>query len=48
MDAFVELFGEVQVIPILDSNSGYWQIEMDEENVDKTAFATNYGLLRYL
>lgn len=31
----------------LDANSGYWQIELDANDVDETAFVTYSGLYSY-
>lgn len=31
----------------LDVNSGYWQIEMDDEDFHMTAFVTYHGLFKY-
>ncbi len=31
----------------LDLYSGYWQVEMDEQDIDKTAFVTRQGLFRF-
>ncbi len=31
----------------LDLYSGYWQVEMDQRNIDKTAFVTRQGLFRF-
>ncbi len=32
---------------MLDLSSGYWQVEMDQQNIDKTAFVTRQGLFRF-
>ncbi len=32
---------------MLDLYSGYWQVEMDEQDIDKTAFVTRQGLFRF-
>ena len=34
-------------ISTLDLYSGYWQVEMDQQDVDKIAFVTRQGLLRF-
>ncbi len=31
----------------LDLYSGYWQVEMDQRDIDKTAFVTQHGLFRF-
>ncbi len=31
----------------LDLYSGYWQVEMDQQDIDKTAFVTRQGLFRF-
>ncbi len=31
----------------LDLYSGYWQVEMDQRDIDKTAFVTRQGLFRF-
>lgn len=35
------------VFSTLDANSGYWQIELDENNIYKTVFVTHNKLYRY-
>lgn len=47
MDERIDSLGETQVFSALDSNSSYWQIEMDDKNVDKAAFVTQHGLFCY-
>ncbi len=32
----------------LDLYSGYWQVEMDQRDIDKTAFVTRQGLFRFI
>src|SRR5436305_338667 len=41
-------FGGVQWFTTLDLASGYWQVEMNPEDVEKTAFATSFGLYEFL
>ena len=48
MDECIDSLGDAQLFSTLDANSGYWQIEMAEEDKNKTAFTTHYGLFRYL
>ena len=43
-DAYRRVNGPVEVITTLDLAKGYWQIPMDEELKDKTAFTTPFGL----
>ncbi len=37
-----------QYFSTLDLYSGYWQVEMDEKDIDKTAFVTRQGLFRFM
>ena len=36
-----------QYFSTLDLYSGYWQVEMDQQNIDKTAFVTRQGPFRF-
>lgn len=47
MDECVDSLGSAQAFLALEPNSGYWQIEMDPKDVEKTAFVTHHSLYRY-
>ena len=42
-----DAFEGCQYFTTLDMTSGYYQIEVAEENRDKTAFVTKYGLFSF-
>ena len=48
MDEYIDSLGEATVFTTLDCNSGYWQIEMDERDRDKTTFTSHAGLYRFM
>ena len=48
MDECIDSLGDVIVFTTLDCNSGYWQVEIAEEDRDKTTFASHSGLYRFL
>ena len=48
MDECIDSFGDATVFTTLDCNSGYWQVEIAEEDRDKTKFASHSGLYRFL
>lgn len=39
--------GEETVFSTLDANSGYWHVEVDPKDRDKTAFTSHHGLYRF-
>lgn len=45
--ALLAQLGEAQVFSTLDLASGYWQVELEPGDRDKTAFATRSGLYRF-
>lgn len=47
IDECIDSLGTAAIFSTLDANSGYWQIEMYEKNVDKTDSVTYNGLYRY-
>jgi len=47
LDDSVEAMGGAQWFSTLDLHSGYWQVEMDPQDKDKTAFTTRMGLYQF-
>jgi transposase InsO family protein len=47
IDETMECLAGAKWFCTLDLASGYWQVEMDEESKDKTAFVTRNGLFRF-
>lgn len=45
--AMLELFGGAKYFSTIDLASGYWQVPMKEEDCEKTAFVSKYGLYEY-
>ena len=48
IDDMLESFRGAQWFTTLDLASGYWQVEMNLEDVEKTAFVTPFGLYEFL
>ena len=46
-DDCIDSLGDAAVFSTLDCNSGYWQIPMSVEDMDKTAFVSHLGTYRY-
>ena len=48
MDECIDSLGDATVFTTLDCNGRYWQVEIAEEDRDKTTFASHFGLYRFL
>lgn len=48
MNRCVDSYGATNVFSTLDTNSGYWEINLDKNDFDMTAFATRNELYRYM
>ena len=48
MGECIDSLGDATVFTMLDCNSRYWQVEIAEEDRDKTMFASHSGLYRFL
>ena len=48
IDTILEKFGGSKWFSTMDMASGYWQIEMEEEDIEKTAFITHEGLYEWV
>lgn len=48
IDKCINSLGEATVFYTLDTSSGYWKVEMDQKNRDKTAFTSRHGLFRFI
>ncbi len=47
IDNMLDALHSSRYFSTLDLYSGYWQVEMDEQDIDKTAFVTRQGLFRF-
>ena len=48
MDEGIDFLDNATVFTTLDCNNGYWQVKIDEEDRDKTTFASHGRLYRFL
>ena len=47
MDECIDSLGDARIYTALDANCGYWQIEIEENDRNKTAFTSHQGLYRF-
>jgi hypothetical protein len=47
MDECLDSLGDATISSTLDCNSGYWQIPIEERDMNKTAFVTHCGVHRF-
>ena len=47
IDSCLECLGAASLFSVFDLQSGYWQLQMDERDQEKTAITTKYGLFEY-
>lgn len=48
MDEYIDSIGEDTIFSTQDISSGYWQIEIDEADRNKTAFISHRGLHKFI
>ena len=48
IEDILEQFRSAKYFTTLDLASGFWQVPMDEESIEITAFTTQYGLYEFL
>lgn len=47
IDDTLDALQEARFVTTLDLRSGYWQVEMDKQSIEKTAFVTHKGLYEF-
>ena len=47
VDDMIDLVGSARYVSTLDLTKGYWQVPVREEDRDKTAFSTPFGLFQF-
>lgn len=48
LNEFINLLGDARNFSTLDANSGFWRIEIDENDSEKTAFTSNHCLYQFV
>ena len=47
IDGIISLFGDAKYLTALDLKSGYWQVTLEEDSKEKTAFACHRGHFQF-
>lgn len=47
IDDILDTLGKARYFSTLDLCSGYWQVELDEDSHQKSAFTTHHGLFEF-
>ena len=47
IDDILSLLGDAKYFTALDLKSGYWQVQLEEDSKEKTAFACHRGLFQF-
>ncbi len=47
VDDILDSLANAQLFSTLDLASGYWQVEVEPEDREKTTFTTNHGLYKF-
>lgn len=48
MDECIDALGESHIVSTFDANGGYWQVEIDDIDREKTIFTSHHGLYQFL
>ena len=48
IDDSIDILSHSRYFSTLDLRSGYWQVKMASESIEKTAFATHSGLYEFV
>ena len=48
IDDILDMLGEAKYFSSLDLASGYWQVELDADDRQKSAFVTHHGLFEFV
>ena len=47
MDECLDSLGDAKIFSTLDANTGYWQVEIDEQSRSMTTFSSHWGVYRF-
>lgn len=48
MDECIDSLSDATIFTTLEASCGYWKIEIDEADRDKTTFKSHHGLYRFI